>query len=246
MTSTPTPEQSIHDKANASKHEELKDMQAALMGNLDESQVSSTNTLSMINIKKQQISEKEKREQTSRHLLLQSLYDYVEDMNDQIADMEAAFADQFGDAWREEIAMRVLDPDEFPQQEAGESIIDYRERLQETLVNEMLEPDGSIKPQYLNDPELNKYAEWAQTRHNRDEALEQARTLENYPADSPQAQQVINTIEQQQNSELNIFIARNLDGHEEQKQAVLDVDANNRYNNGSEELSNFAQSFMKP
>lgn len=246
MTSTPIPEQSIHDKANDSKHVELKDMQAALMGNLDESQVSSINTLAMINIKKQQISEKEKREQASRHLLLQSLYDHIEDMNERIADMEATFEAQFGDAWREEIAMRVLGPDEFPLQESDESILDYRERLQERLVEEMLEADGSIKPQYLNEPELSKYAEWAQTRHNRDEALEHARTLENYPADSPQAQQVINTIEEQQNSELNTFIARNLDGHEEQKQAVLDVDANNRYNNGSEELSNFAQSFMKP
>ncbi|MCJ2187889.1 hypothetical protein [Novosphingobium beihaiensis] len=78
--------------------------------------------------------------------------------------MEAVFEAKHGDAWREIMANKVLDPDEIPQQREGETITEYRERLEKELIEKMIDPKtGKIKPEYANsdDPEVRALADWA-------------------------------------------------------------------------------------
>lgn len=86
----------------------------------------------------------------------------------QIAQMEAAFEAEMGDAWREQIANKVMDPDDIPQRREGESMTDYRERLETVLIATMIDPaTGEIRPGYTNDSETKRYAEWAQSQHRK-------------------------------------------------------------------------------
>jgi len=60
------------------------------------------------------------------------------------------------------LALNILEADDIPQQESDEDISAYRKRLEKQLINEMLNPDGTIKGKYKNDPKYGDYAEWAQ------------------------------------------------------------------------------------
>lgn len=85
-----------------------------------------------------------------------------------IAELESAFETKYGDAWREHIANKVMEPDEIPERREGESMQDYRERLEAVLIATMIDPaTGKIKPEYANsdDPDVLHYAEWAQAQH---------------------------------------------------------------------------------
>lgn len=86
-----------------------------------------------------------------------------EQLAQQIADMETAFEAEHGDAWREIIANKVMD--EVPERSDGESMEDYRKRLEDALIAAMIDEDGNIRPQYLNDPDKARYAQWAQAHH---------------------------------------------------------------------------------
>ncbi len=89
---------------------------------------------------------------------------------DQIADLEQNFAAQYGDAWREEIANRIMEPDTIPQRRAGESIEEYRERLEPALIATMIDPaTGRARSKYINDPETRRYAEWAEAQYQKRE-----------------------------------------------------------------------------
>ena len=117
---------------------------------------------------------KERKEQTDRAILLSTL-DQARTFADQRgrdADrFEDTFEARFGDAWREEIANRVMEPDEIPERLPGESMEDYRERLTDELIDTMIDPEtGQIRPEYANDPELREYAEWAKARYDEREA----------------------------------------------------------------------------
>lgn len=84
---------------------------------------------------------------------------------------EEGFFEQFGAEWREEIGLRVLDADEFPQKRENETQADYNLRLEDVLIEKMIDPKtGEIKDEYKNDPEKLQYAEWAKARHQEREA----------------------------------------------------------------------------
>lgn len=133
-----------------------------------------------------------------------------------IAAMEANFEEQYGDAWRETIANKILDPDEIPERREGESMEDYRERLEQVLIDKMIDPaTGEIRPEYANNPETAEYARWAKEQYDKaktDQLIDVTRDIENDPnlsteekyqrtADAveesnlPQAQALFNDIE---------------------------------------------------
>ncbi len=89
----------------------------------------------------------------------------------EIAAMEAAFETDNGDAWREHIANRVMDPDEIPQRRPYESMQDYRQRLETVLIATMIDENGNIRPEYANsdDPDVRRYADWAHSKHRKNE-----------------------------------------------------------------------------
>ncbi|WP_156313853.1 MULTISPECIES: hypothetical protein [unclassified Citromicrobium] len=100
--------------------------------------------------------------------MLDRARDWSRQLGEKIDTMEAGFEAEMGDAWREQIANRVMDPDEIPQRRDGESMEAYRERLEDALVEKMIDKKtGEIKPEYRDDPELRRYAEWAQARHQK-------------------------------------------------------------------------------
>jgi hypothetical protein len=113
---------------------------------------------------------KERQKQTDTQMLLASL-DQARDFADQRgrdADrFEDGFEDRFGDAWREEIANRVMEPDDVPQRMDGENIEDYRARLEDELIETMIDPEtGEIRPEYADSPEMREYAEWALAKYD--------------------------------------------------------------------------------
>jgi len=97
---------------------------------------------------------------------------FSERLSKQIAAMEASFRAQHGDAWREVIANRVMDPDTIPQRRRGESMAAYRERLEVALIATMIDPvTGKAKPEFANsdDPDIRRYAKWAEAQHQKNE-----------------------------------------------------------------------------
>lgn len=114
----------------------------------------------------------EKEKQAASDRLYQMLLDRMRETSDrlarQIREMESEFESRYGDAWREQIANQVLDPDLIPQQQEGESLADYRKRLEQALFDEMLNPDGTVKDQYKSGPNA-RYAEWARKEHEKKE-----------------------------------------------------------------------------
>ncbi len=97
---------------------------------------------------------------------IQVIQDYMDRLAQSIEQLEDTFRQRNGDAWREKLALKILDQDGIPQQEPGETIQAYRERLEVLLINEMLNADGSIKDEYKNHPELADYAQWAQKQYH--------------------------------------------------------------------------------
>ena len=124
-------------------------------------------------MEEQQIKDKKASE------LLKALQAIIDRLSRDIAQMEDAFRLRHGDAWREELALRILDEDNIPQRKDGESMEAYRARLEPLLIGELLNPDGSIKDEYKNDPELGDYAQWAQKKYHLNAAQGYARELEN-------------------------------------------------------------------
>lgn len=94
------------------------------------------------------------------------LDDHLDWLGEQIASREREFERENGEDWREDLALEILDPDKIPQRREGESMEAYRERLEEALIDEMLNPDGSIKDEYKDHPEYGRYAEWAQWKYD--------------------------------------------------------------------------------
>ena len=91
-------------------------------------------------------------------------------LDGQIGDREREFAAEFGEEWREVLALKILDEDAIPERREGESMAEYRERLEQALIDEMLDENGNIKPEYKDHPEYGRYAEWAQWKYDRREA----------------------------------------------------------------------------
>jgi hypothetical protein len=94
--------------------------------------------------------------------LLEQIRASIKQMEMDVKALIASFEKRDGDAWREKLALDILGADDIPQQRSGENINAYRKRLEQHLINEMLNPDSTIKDKYKNDPKYGDYAEWAQ------------------------------------------------------------------------------------
>ena len=235
-----------HQKHKAFENDQLMQVKGVSLGTLEPEQVTGLIALAMVKMKSLQKQESQKKERSARDLLQLALMHYIDDLNREITSLEHGFKARFGDAWLEEIALRVFDEDDIPGQLEGESIEAYRERLKALLVDEMLNDDGTIKDEYQGHPKLGQYAEWAQKIHNRDAAIGIANELKKPDITHAQTQEILERLEEARNSEQNIYTARELDRHEQEKEAVLDTD-NNLYDDATQnEQSQFTQSFLKP
>lgn len=108
---------------------------------------------------------------TLLHLaLLDKLNAQIDLLNDRISQHEAGFAARYGEDWREQFAERILDPDDIPQRRDGETMAEYRERLEDALIDKMLGENGEIKPEYASDPEMAEWALWAKHRYDKTQA----------------------------------------------------------------------------
>ncbi len=123
------------------------------------------------------VGENSKRKRDERHQLHLTFLEQARQLSErlarQIAAMEAAFEADMGDAWREQITNRIMEPNDIPERRPGESMKDYRERLETVLIVTMIDPTtGRVKPEYANndDPDIQRYAEWAQAQHQKREA----------------------------------------------------------------------------
>ena len=80
----------------------------------------------------------------------------------EVADIEKDYQAQYGDAWREHIAMEVFGEDEVPERKDGESVTEYRERLDREMVERMIDPATSkAKEEYADSP----HKRWAEKRY---------------------------------------------------------------------------------
>ncbi len=116
---------------------------------------------------KQAKTRKNKERQTAQITeLIEQVRASLQRMEADIKALEEKFQARDGEEWREKLALQILDEDEIPQRNPDESMADYRERLEAHLINEMLNPDGSIKNEYKDHPEYGDYAQWAQKQNN--------------------------------------------------------------------------------
>lgn len=74
------------------------------------------------------------------------------------------FENKYGEDWVEKLALDILDEDSFPERREGESITDYRRRIEDEIFEEMVGPDGQIKPDYHDHPDYERFKEWARDR----------------------------------------------------------------------------------
>ena len=234
----------VHDAEKADIHDQKLRAQAAVPGELDESQISGLIALGLVQVRKAHSEHGDTKRQTSRFLIQLALQDYIDGLNQDIADLEAGFAAQFGDAWREEIALRVFGEDQIPQRNTGETIEEYRARLELDLIATMLNPDGSIKAEYKEQYEFEKFAEWAQKIYHRDQAIQLANELKDPATTHEQAKHLIEWLEEARNSEQNNYAARALDGNEAGKQDTLNVDDRLYDGELQNEKSAFSQDFL--
>lgn len=102
--------------------------------------------------------------------LIDNLNAQIAFLDSKIAEAEIGFEERYGEDWREQIAQRLLDPDDIPQREDGESMEEYRQRLEDALISDMLDENGEIKPEYLDDPEMKEWGLWAKAEYDKREA----------------------------------------------------------------------------
>ena len=123
--------------------------------------------------------QKKKRDKASNHTTywLDLIQQQIYDTQKLIEGAENNFTLQYGEDWREQFAMRILDPDLMPQSLEGESIEDYRARVEAALMDELLNDDGTIKAKYKDHPEYGELAQWAQWKHDQQLASNLQRDL---------------------------------------------------------------------
>lgn len=150
----------------------------------------------------------------------------IERMEADIKKLTASFEKRDGDAWREKLALKILDADAIPQQEAGESIQAYRKRLERHLIDEMLNPDGTIKDKYKNDP-YGDYAEWAQQQLNLNSAKAAIAELDDDSTSPQRKNQILDEMKQRGYIEEMIFADRTTQS-KGTRESVRDI-ADNQY-----------------
>lgn len=140
--------------------------------------------------------------------LVEQMRASIERMEADVKRLVASFEKRDGDAWREKLALNILEADEIPQQEAGESINAYRKRLEQHLINEMLNPDGTIKNKYKNDPKYGDYAEWAQTQFHLNSAKAAVAELDNGDTNPQRKEHILDEMKQRGYIEEMVFADR--------------------------------------
>ena len=123
---------------------------------------------------------KSKERRTAQFVeLLEQIRTSIKQMETDVKALIASFEKRDGDAWREKLALDILGADDIPQQRSSENINAYRKRLEQHLINEMLNPDGTIKDRYKNDAKYGDYAEWAQKQFHLNNARAVVAELDN-------------------------------------------------------------------
>jgi len=179
--------------------------------------------------------------------LIEATRQYIERLQKDIEDLETRFRERDGDEWREKLALKILDPDEIPQQRDGESIEDYRKRLEPILINKMLNPDGSIKKQYLDDLELRDYAEWAQKKFHLNIARRYLIELENPITPPERIEEIYEDLKQNTDIETLVFAERGAAVESDAQEIVKNVVDESRDNKFAAHQSNYTiDDFGKP
>ena len=168
----------------------------------------------------------------------------IEQMEADIRALEDSFQKRDGDAWREKLALKILGEDDIPQQEPGEDIGAYRKRLEQHLINEMLNPDGSIKTKYKNHPELGDYAEWAQKQFHLNNAKAIAAELDDVNTSPQRREQILDEMEKRSNAEEIMLTDRESKSLDTQS-SVRDVRDNARDSIANNDQSSKANAFLK-
>lgn len=132
----------------------------------------------------------------------------IERMEADIKKLTASFEKRDGDAWREKLALKILDADAIPQQEVGENIQAYRKRLERHLIDEMLNPDGTIKEKYKNDPKYSDYAEWAQKQFHLNSAKTAVAELDDDGTSPQRKEQILYEMKQRGDNQEMVFADR--------------------------------------
>jgi len=155
--------------------------------------------------------------------LIEATRQYIERLQKDIEDLEKRFRERDGDEWREKLALKILDPDEIPQRLEGETIEQYREKLEPLLINKMLHADGSIKERYKNDPELRDYAQWAQKQYHLDAARGHVRELQDPNTPPERKEEIYQDMKQNADIETLVFADQGATPESEVQGAVKDI-----------------------
>jgi len=149
------------------------------------------------NQSRQEEKRKTEERQTAQFVrLIEQIRASIERMEADIRILIASFEKRDGDAWREKLALRILEADAIPQQKDGENIEAYRKRLERHLINEMLNADGTIKDKYKNDPRHGDYAEWAQKQFHLNSAKAAVAELDDVSTSPQRKGQVLDELNQ--------------------------------------------------
>jgi hypothetical protein len=128
--------------------------------------------------------------------LLEQIRASIKQMEIDVKALIALFEKRDGDAWREKLALDILGADDIPQQRSGENINAYRKRLEQHLINEMLNADGTIKDKYKNNAKYGDYAEWAQKQFHLNSARAVVAELDDDNTGQQRKEQLLNEMKQ--------------------------------------------------
>lgn len=157
----------------------------------------------------QEETRKTKKRETAQFIrLIEQIRASIEQMETDIRILKASFEKRDGDAWREKLALRILEADAIPQQEGGEKIEAYRNRLERHLINEMLNADGTIKDKYKNDPKYGDYAEWAQKQFHLNSAKAAVAELDDDCTSLKRKEQILEEMKQRGDFQEMVFTNR--------------------------------------
>ncbi|MCU7848716.1 MAG: hypothetical protein KZQ89_12085 [Candidatus Thiodiazotropha sp. (ex Lucinoma kastoroae)] len=79
--------------------------------------------------------QKSKDKNTSEFLhILETMQAGIDRLAEAVEQMEANFRQHDGEEWREKLALKILGENDIPQRHEGESMDDYRERIEKLLV----------------------------------------------------------------------------------------------------------------
>ncbi|SHL59078.1 hypothetical protein SAMN05216428_1043 [Nitrosospira sp. Nsp11] len=148
--------------------------------------------------------------------LLEQIRASIKQMESDVKALVASFEKRDGDAWREKLALDILGADDIPQQRSGENINAYRKRLEQHLINEMLNSDGTIKDRYKNDAKYGDYADWAQKQFHLNSARAVVAELDDDNTGPQRKEQLLDEMKQRGYFEEMTFADRTTQSNETQ------------------------------